>query len=210
MLLADVADNPGGGGRGNTTYLLRALLDADVRNVLLGVITDPELAAEAHALGEGTAFEAHFNRAETARFSTPLSARATVLKLHDGKGVGRRGQLEGCAFDLGRSAALMIDGVILIVITNRHQCHEPTFFEMFGLNIAAARSVVLKSRGHFRAAFDEFFKPEQIIEVDAPGLTSPMLARFDFERLPRPVVPLDEVSDWTADVGILHRRPAEA
>jgi microcystin degradation protein MlrC len=123
VLLADVADNPGGGGRGNTTYILRALLDADVRDVLFGLFTDPELAAEAHALGEGTSFEARFNRAETARFSLPLSARATVLKLHGGKGIGRRGQLEGCAYDLGQSAALMIDGVILIVITNRHQCH---------------------------------------------------------------------------------------
>jgi microcystin degradation protein MlrC len=184
-------------------------LNAGVRNVIFGVFTDPELAAEAHALGEGTTFEAHFNRAETARFSTPLSTRATVLKLHDGKGVGRRGQLEGCAFDLGPSAALMIDGIILIVITNRHQCHEPAFFEMFGLNIAAARSVVLKSRGHFRAAFDEFFKPEQIIEADAPGLTSPILSRFDFEQLPRPVVPLDVVTDWIADVRVFHRTAAE-
>jgi microcystin degradation protein MlrC len=205
LLLADVADNPGGGGRGNTTFILRALLDVDVRDVLFGVFTDPELAAEAHALGEGTSFEAHLNRAETARFSMPLVARATVLRLHDGKGVGRRGQLAGCAFDLGPSAALMIDGVILIVITNRHQCHEPAFFEMFGLNIAAARSIVLKSRGHFRADFDEFFTPEQVIEVDAPGLTSPILSRFDFERLPRPVVPLDEVVDWTADVRAYHR-----
>jgi microcystin degradation protein MlrC len=210
VLLADVADNPGGGGRGNTTYLLRALLEAKARNVLFGVFTDPELAAEAHALGEGTSFEARLNRAETARFSMPLSARATVLRLHDGKGVGRRGQLEGCAFDLGQSAALMIDGVILIVITNRHQCHEPAFFEMFGLNIAAARSVVLKSRGHFRAAFDEFFKPSQIIEVDAPGLTSPILSRFDFERLPRPVIPLDEVADWTADIRTFHQSASDA
>jgi microcystin degradation protein MlrC len=70
------------------------------------------------------------------------------------------------------------------------------FFEMFGIDIASARVVVLKSRGHFRAAFDEFFADEQIVSVDAPGLTSPMLARFDFKKLPRPVVPLDDIAAW--------------
>jgi microcystin degradation protein MlrC len=128
-----------------------------------------------------------------------FEAPARVVRLHDGKGVGRRGQLAGCRFDLGPSAALQVGGVTVIVISNRHQCHEPMFFEMFDIDIASARVVVLKSRGHFRAAFDEFFSNDRIISVDAPGLTSPMLSRFDFRKLPRPVVPLDTVPEWHAD-----------
>ena len=76
------------------------------------------------------------------------------------------------------------------------QCADPVFFEMMGLDIGRARSVVVKSRGHFRGGFDEFFGPEQIVEVDLPGLTSPMLNRFTWTRLPRPVIPLDEGVDW--------------
>jgi microcystin degradation protein MlrC len=68
----------------------------------------------------------------------------------------------------------------------------PVFFEMMGLDIGRARSVAVKSRGHFRGGFDEFFDPERIVEVDLPGLTSPMLARFEWTRLPRPVIPLDD------------------
>ena len=45
---------------------------------------------------------------------------------------------------------------------------------------------MVKSRGHFRGGFDEFFKPEQIYEVDCPGLTSPVLANFTWTKLPRP------------------------
>jgi microcystin degradation protein MlrC len=67
---------------------------------------------------------------------------------------------------------------------------------MFGIDIARARVVVLKSRGHFRAAFDEFFSDAQIVSVDAPGLTSPILSRFDFKGMPRPVVPLDNIATW--------------
>src|SRR5262249_60825706 len=38
IILADVGDNPGGGGRGNTTYLLRALKSAGAQNGLAGVV----------------------------------------------------------------------------------------------------------------------------------------------------------------------------
>jgi microcystin degradation protein MlrC len=199
VLLADVADNPGGGGRGNTPFLLKALLEQDVRGVILGVVTDPELAADAHAASTGQLLLARFNRSETTAHSEPFETPARVLRLHDGKGIGRRGQLAGCSFDLGPSAALQVGGVIVIVISRRHQCHEPMFFEMFDIDIEHARVVVLKSRGHFRAAFDEFFPDERIISVDAPGLTSPLLSRFDFRKLPRPVVPIDVVPAWQPD-----------
>lgn len=205
VLLADVADNPGGGGRGNTPFLLQALLERGVRGALLGVVTDPQLCAEAHSLGEGAEFTARFNREETTTYSEAFSAPAKVIALHSGQGVGRRGQLAGCSFKLGPSALLQTEGVQVVVISHRHQCHEPMFFEMFGLNIADARTVIVKSRGHFRAAFDEFFEPEQIFNVDALGLTSPILSRFDFKRLPRPVVPLDPETQWTPTVRLLYK-----
>jgi microcystin degradation protein MlrC len=170
-----------------------------VRGVILGVVTDPELAADAHAASTGQLLLARFNRSETTAHSEPFETPARVLRLHDGKGIGRRGQLAGCSFDLGPSAALQVGGVIVIVISRRHQCHEPMFFEMFDIDIEHARVVVLKSRGHFRAAFDEFFPDERIISVDAPGLTSPLLSRFDFRKLPRPVVPIDVVPAWQPD-----------
>ncbi|MGF6598670.1 hypothetical protein P3T23_003387 [Paraburkholderia sp. GAS448] len=59
----------------------------------------------------------------------------------------------------------------------RHQCHEPMFFEMFGIDIAHARVVVLKSRGHFRAAFDEFFSDAQFAAPYPHGLRLPCLIR---------------------------------
>ena len=70
---------------------------------------------------------------------------------------------------------------------------------MMGLDIAQARVVVVKSRGHFRGGFDEFFDHERIVEVDLPGLTSPMLANFTWSRLPRPVIPLDDGVEWQSE-----------
>ena len=55
LIFADVADNPGGGGRGNTMAILEAFHAAGVQNAVVGVIHDPALAAEAHAKGLGAA-----------------------------------------------------------------------------------------------------------------------------------------------------------
>jgi microcystin degradation protein MlrC len=196
LAFADVADNPGGGGRGNTTFLLRAFHEAGVGSALLGVFFDPDLAAEAHRHGVGASFEARFNRSETTKFSEPYTASATVVGVTDGDCVGRRGIYAGLRLELGPCAALEAGGITVVVISHRVQCADPIFFEMMGLDIAQARSVVVKSRGHFRGGFDEFFGPDQIIEVDLPGLTSPMLNRFNWKRLPRPVIPLDENVEW--------------
>ena len=196
LAFADVADNPGGGGRGNTVFLLRAFYEAGVEGALLGVFYDPDLAAEAHRRGIGARFEAQFNRSERTNFSEPYAAPATVAALTDGICVGRRGIYAGLRLELGPCAALQIGGITVVVISHRVQCADPVFFEMMGLDIGRARAVVVKSRGHFRGGFDEFFGPEQIVEVDLPGLTSPMLNRFTWTRLPRPVIPLDEGVDW--------------
>jgi microcystin degradation protein MlrC len=192
LAFADVADNPGGGGRGNTMFLLRAFAEAGVSGALFGIIYDPPLAAEAHRYGLHYNFEARFNRAETTKFSEPWSTPARVAALSDGNCIGRRGIYAGQRLPLGPCAALAIGGVTVVVVSHRLQCADPIFFEMMGLDITRARSVAVKSRGHFRGGFDEFFGPAQIIEVDLPGLTSPMLARFEWTRLPRPVIPLDE------------------
>lgn len=197
LIFADVADNPGGGGRGTTMWILEAFLKAGVRNALVGVIHDPALAAEAQALGEGTRFTARFNRDGGDEFSKPFSAPATVRRLLDGTVRGRRGIYANNTLTLGPSAALDLAGITVVVLSHRYQCADPIFFEAFGLDIAAARVVMVKSRGHFRGGYDEFFRHEQVVEVDAPGLTSPILSRFPWKHMPRPVLPIDDHAEWS-------------
>lgn len=202
VLLADVADNPGGGARGNTTYLLRALIEAGAGGVVLGVFNDAALAAEAHRRGTGARFTARFNSTEDNVFSQPFEAQATVAALSDGAFVGRRGMLQGVAASMGASALLQIGGVAVAVISNRQQCLDPVQLEILGIVIGEVRTLVVKSRGHFRAGFDEYFPPERIFEVDCPGLTSPALHTFQWTRLPRPVYPLDDSTAWTAPAAL--------
>ena len=86
----------------------------------------------------------------------------------------------------------------VIVISDRTQTADPMFFEMFGLDIADARTVVVKSRGHFRAGFRPWFSPDRVFEVDTEGLTSPILEKRQWHYLPRPSYPLDEDARWSS------------
>ena len=198
LAFADVADNPGGGGRGNTTWILEAFHKADVQGALIGMMLDAPLAVEAHGLGVGARFVARFNTdmAPDDPFSKAFEAEAVVRAVSDGRVTGRRGIYAGTAMTLGRMACLQIGGLSVVVAEGRAQCADPVFFEHLGLDIGAARAVVVKSRGHFRGGFDEFFGHDQIVEVDCPGLTSPILSRFDWRHLPRPVLPIDAEARW--------------
>ena len=188
---SDAGDNPGGGGTGQTTTLLKKLYEAKADNVLYGNFFEPQIAAAAQG-----------KREITARFSEGFTVAAKVLKTTDGKCIGRRGIWAGRALELGPTAALQIGGITAVCVSKRKQCADPVFFEMHGLDIATARTVVVKSRGHFRGGFDQFFTPECVIEVDTPGLTSPVLERLDFKGLPRPVFPLDLDAKWTPGAAV--------
>ena len=196
-ILADSGDNPGGGGRGTSTDLLRALIDARAEGVLYGLFIDADLAAEAASAGIGARIAARFLRVGSDGFGEPFTAKGEVIALSDGKVVGRRGLVAGRRVDLGLTAALRIGSVTVVVASNRKQCADPVYFEHLSLDPATFRAVVVKSRGHFRAGFDEFFTPDQVLEVNTKGLTSPVLSNFTFRGLPRPVYPLDADAPWT-------------
>lgn len=198
VILADVADNPGGGGLGNTTWMLRALHDANVQGVAIGLFTDRELARQAHLAGEGAQLQAVFTSIES-EFSKRFACEATVIKLSDGSVIGRRGRDAGREIVLGPSALLRLrgSGILVIVTSLREQPADPCTFEMFGIDIAQLRCVVVKSCAHFRAGFDEFFTPDRIFEVDVPGLTSNVLKNFSFKGLQRPIWPLDAETTWS-------------
>jgi microcystin degradation protein MlrC len=197
ICLADVADNPGGGGPGNTTGVLEALLAAGTKGVLFGLFCDPEAAAACVAAGPGNSIPIVLNRNGSGN-SKQLSLNARVISVGRGPVIGRRGAAVGRSILLGPSAAVQVDGVTLVITSKRLQCTDPAIFESFGLDIGRYRCVVIKSRGHFRAGFDEFFANEQILEVDAPGVTSPVLSRFAFTGLPRPIYPLDHDVSWSS------------
>src|SRR5262249_57575303 len=121
-----------------------------------------------------------FSRRQGLAWDLPVADDVEIGGLHHGTIIGRLGYAQGRKLVLGPSAALRIgsaDGIVVVVISDRIQTADPMFFEMFDLDISMASTVVVKSRGHFRTGFLPWFPPEQVIEVDTEGLTSPALDR---------------------------------
>ena len=168
--------------------------------MLYGSFFDPALVEDAKQAGVDGEFKAIFNRATNVPFADRLELDARVVALNDASFVGRRGIYAHRRVDLEPSCALEIGGpggITVVVMSKRYQPADPVFFEHLGLDVGEARTVCVKSRGHFRAGFDPWFAPEQVLEVDTAGLTSPVLERLNWKQLPRPVFPLDAEASWT-------------
>lgn len=210
VLLADVADNPGGGAPANSTFVLRALADAGVSGVVMGLQCDPAVVDLAWQAGVGAQLEVTFNAGSARELAVPFTANATVVALVDEPLCPTRGVYAGSTRHPGRCCALRIGGIEIGVSSHAVQCADDDTLRHVGLDPAAASVVVVKSRGHFRAGFDHLFSPEQIVEVGAPGVATPELQTLTWQWLPRPVFPLDEIDVAAARAATptVHRRGA--
>lgn len=182
LCFADLADNPGGGATSNTMYALQALLDVSAKDVAIGPIHDADVASAAHAAGLGARLEVEFNRSLTDPFAKPLSASAIVTGLADGSFHARSGPAAGVTVSQGMTAALGINGITVVVTSRPLQAMAVEQFEMVGVDLRKLRAVVVKSRGHYQAAFSEFFARSDMLEIDTPGWCTPHLERLPYRN----------------------------
>ncbi len=202
VLLADVADNPGGGAPANSPFVLRALLEAGVSHACLGLQCDPAVVEQAWQRGVGAVTEFEFNAGSTRPLAPPLRVTAEVTALVDSPLVPTRGVYAGSTRHPGRCCALRIggaDGIEVGVSSWPVQCADDDTLVHAGLSPSTARVVVVKSRGHFRAGFDHLFPDDRIVEVGAPGVATPELDTLPWQHLDRPVFPLDPLDDTALD-----------
>lgn len=200
ILLSDVADNIGGGGPGNTLWLLESLYASKANGVLVAGFVDPDLATRAHAEGVGAEFDAIFQGDDWQRTDPTFGAAVKVLALHEGTFVGRKGIIVGRTVHIGKSCLLQVGALQVIVQSRRLGCHDPRHIEMFGIDVADIRTLVVKVRSSMPAAFSDYINFEDMFFVDTKGRTSPVLTRYPWKNLPRPVLPIDPETHWEGAV----------
>ncbi|TAK20720.1 MAG: M81 family peptidase [Chloroflexota bacterium] len=199
VVINDTSDNPGGGAPGDATHLLRAMLAARLPDSCFGVVCDPETARQAHAAGAGSTIAIRLGgKSDGGRgfplHGLPIEARARVVVLTDGRFKLTTPMGRGSLVDLGPSARLDIEGLDVIVSTNRQQVFDDEVFRLHGIDVRARRVVGVKSSNHFRAGFAHLAKA--IVTADAPGATTLSLDGFPYSRIPRPIWPLDDEATY--------------
>ncbi|HVB41352.1 MAG TPA: M81 family metallopeptidase [Streptosporangiaceae bacterium] len=176
LVLGDAADNPGGGGCGDGTYLLRAVLDSGKR-ACFATLHDPAAVSAAVLAGTGATFEVELGGRHGTFSGPPVRVTATVRALTDGR-VVRQSVRSGTHADFGPSARLAIGNAEVIVASRRLQVMDPEIFLLHGVLPERYQLVAVKSAYHFRAGFSRV--GSKFAAADAPGLTTRYI-----ERLPR-------------------------
>ena len=194
IVLADMADNTGGGAAGDGTEVLRELVRVGARSAVVACLWDPAAVRACAAAGVGASLTVTVGGKVDDRHGAPLTVTGTVRTLSDGRFVHKGPMMRGLPGRLGPTAVLDVGGVKVILISLRWQTLDPEMLRIVGLEPLDHKLVVVKSTIHYRAAFEPI--TPRIIEVDAPGLSSSNLERFAFARIRRPIFPLDPDTTW--------------
>lgn len=168
VIIADTQDNPGGGGPGDTTGVLAALIAAKAKGAVIGAIIDAETADAAHAAGEGnTALFAIGGKRYPG--DSPVQVRCRVLRRRSDGWTALGAMKGGMSVDLGRTALLETEdeGVLVVVASRVAQTMDSSIFRHLGLVPESLPIIVVKSSVHFRADFAPM--AEAILVAKAPG-----------------------------------------
>lgn len=190
VVIAETSDNAGGGATADGTHLLKAMLAADLEAAAFGFIYDVETVEQAHAAGVGSTIQARIGGKTDALGGTPAEVTAYVKCLTDGEFVLQGALAAGMKIELGKTARLVVGGLDIIVGSSRQQTYEPELFLLHGIDVSRCKVVALKSSQHFRAGFEPV--AVKIIRTDSPGATTNDFTLFPYERIRRPMWPLDE------------------
>ena len=115
IVLADIADNTGGGAAGDTTEILRELLRVGATETTVACIWDPQAAAACVAAGVGATLTVEVGGKIDPSHGAPLALTGRVRAVSDGRFVYKGPMMRGLAGRLGPTAVLEVGGVKVIV-----------------------------------------------------------------------------------------------
>ncbi|WP_108660321.1 M81 family metallopeptidase [Acuticoccus kandeliae] len=184
VVIADTQDNPGGGGPGDTTGLLEALIAGGAAGAVLVHIADPAAVEAAHAAGLGAVIDVAIGGRALPETGAPVPGPWTVSALADGPFTGVGPMYGGTVINLGPVALLTREGVSVIVAPRRMQASEPALIRHLGLEPADLPILAVKSSVHFRGAYQGMAKA--ILVACAPGPVTANLNDLPAVRQLRP------------------------
>lgn len=193
VILADGSDNPGGGAPCDGTVMLQALIEADAPRSTVAIIVDPEAVAEAIAAGVGNEVTLRVGGKTDDRHGPTLTLTGYVRLVSDGRYANRGPMYTGVESKMGRAVVFVVGGVEVLLTEQRIQPYDCEALRCVGIEPRDRLLIGLKSAVHFRADYGPLARA--IFEVDTPGVHNPDITLLRFERLRRPIWPLDEMDD---------------
>jgi microcystin degradation protein MlrC len=190
LIIADYADNPGGGAYGDSTALLDAMLRHGVHNACFGPMVDPAVAKMLHEHEVGETVNVQLGgKTDPLIGGGPLSLSGKIRLLSNGECVGDGPMRDGQTMNFGKTCVLNVDGIDVLVVSEAMQMYDQQQFRAFGIDPSIKSVVALKSMQHFRAAFEPI--AAKVITCDSGALCTTRFEELPFKNVPRPLYPLD-------------------
>lgn len=189
VVIADGADNAGGGAAGDSTFFLRRLIERGIGNAALAPMWDPAVVDMAFNAGAGARLRVRLGGKTGPMSGDPLDIEVTVRALKRGHTMS--GLSEGERMDCGDSAWLAVDGIDVVVISHRLQAMGTDLFTGLGCELRDKQIIVVKSTQHFYAHFSKL--AGQVIYAKAPGTVTSDWDALAHRRIARPKWPLRDL-----------------
>lgn len=177
VVVADMADNPGGGAPGDSTFALTALHEAGIAQAAFGCVWDPETVARCFAAGEGALLDVAIGGKHGAVSGPPFQCEARIMRL-----VPEHVQsVKRWTSPLGKTAWLRLPPEIDVVVCDlRNQVYGRTAFTELGIDLASKQMVIVKSTQHFYADFKGL--SDDILYASSGGTLTTDFAAIPFTR----------------------------
>jgi microcystin degradation protein MlrC len=188
LILGDQGDRVAGGGPGDSTYVLRALLDRPGLPAAVVPLTDPASVAACHAAGNGSQVTLDVGGCYST-MAPPTTITGKVIGLGTEAHVTYDGPADaGYKAKLGAYAVVEVGKVRVLLTDQPYSYLDPDYFRAMGIDPAKMGVVITRSGYHFTL---NFAATGECITVDTPGMTSYQVHELPF-TVARPFFPLDE------------------
>ena len=195
VVLLDHCDNVASGGTMDTTAVLAEVLRQDLRDAVFYAIHDPVSVREAIAAGVGaTVTLAVGGRSPMPSIgapAAPLEVTGRVKRITDGVYRLRGPMGAGATTNNGPTVVLETGGLELVLMSLYQEPFDLECFHSVGIDPARRRFVAIKSRVHWRAGLGGL--AGEVVECAGVGVTTSDYGLLRFERVRRPVYPLDPI-----------------
>jgi microcystin degradation protein MlrC len=197
VVMADIGDNPGGGGAADGTTVLREMFEQDLTNAGFAIIRDSEAVEACVGAGVGKRVTLDLGGKTDDIHGEPIeNLDGYVTAITDREFVNTGSMGTGSENHLGRTVHLRCgheDGVSVLGAENRLQPLDAEIWRHAGIQPERLDVLVVKSTNHFRADYEPM--TSEIISINSIGLVAIDPRKFEFERIRRPQFPLDEMND---------------
>jgi microcystin degradation protein MlrC len=185
VVLADCSDNPGGGAAGDSTFILRRMLERGIGNACIGPLWDPVAARIALDAGVGARLNLRIGGKSGPLAGDPVDVACVVKAVMPDMTMTGLG---GTPLAMGDSALVEAAGIDIVLTTLRNQAMGTDVFTQLGCDLGARDVIVVKSAQHFHAAFSKIAK--HVLYVAAPGTATVDLNTLPYRKIRRPKWPI--------------------